>query len=397
MKIGVIGNFDKEIKPNSRGGTEVFTHSLVQQLVKSEEITSITVIGVGKNYFTNPKVSFIPILPEERIEFTTNHKFLEQLAKERTDFDAELRFGIANKILKLLLNANFNIIHDNSTSLVFTSLCDLLPIPLLTTLHTNILSPSVMIPYSLDLLEKKSKKQYFVTIANHQKKFAEQNNININIIQNIYNGIDLSLYPLNSDTSQKQNGLWLGRVKRKHNKGLKEAVLSAEKAKCHMNIAAQIDDQQFFQQEIEPYLGEYCQMLQQPQTINDKNKLYQQASYFIYPVQWEEPFGLVFLEAMASGTPVIAFARGAVPEIIKDGETGFIVNSSDNDIRGNWIVKQTGVDGLCQAIEQIKNMSDENYRKMRQACREHVEKHFTIERMAYDYEKVYQQILSQSH
>lgn len=393
MKIGIIGNFDKEIKPNSQGGTEVFTYILSAQLAKSPDIESITVFGVGKNYFNNQKIQFVPILPEERIEFTKHHLFLQQLSIERPDFDAELRFGIANKIMRILLSADFDIIHDNSTSLVFTSLSNLLPMPIVTTLHTNVLSPSLIIPYSLGLLEPQSDKQYYVTIAKHQEKFAKDNRIKINIAQTIHNGINVKSYTSNIQTLNKGHGLWLGRVKRKHNKGLREAVLAAEMVKRNLHIAAKIDDQEFYAQDIEPNMGKYCLLIPSPETLNKKNGMYAQASYFLYPIQWEEPFGLVFLEAMACGTPVIAFAKGAVPEVILDGKTGFIVNPSDDDIRGNFLVKKTGIDGLCEAVERIYSMPKEKYRQMRKNCREHVEKNFTLEKMVDEYEKVYKKIL----
>jgi len=396
MKIGIVGNFDKEIKPNSQGGTEIFTYELSDQLAKSPDIESITVFGVGKNYFNNPKITFVPVLPEERVEFTQDNKFLANLSRERPDFDAELRFGIANKIVPILLSSDFDLVHDNSTSLVFTSLSNLFPMPILTTLHTNVLSPSVIIPYSLGLLDPKSKKQFFAAIAKHQEKFAKDNNINIDIIQTIYNGLDISYYSSNTQTLNNSYGLWLGRVKRKHDKGLKEAVMTAERAESNLRIVAKIDDQEFFDTEIKPNMGKYCTIVPNPQTLSEKNDLYGQASYFIYPVQWEEPFGLVFVEAMACGTPVIAFAKGAVPEVILDGKTGFVVNPSDDDIRGDWIIKKTGIEGLREAIEKIHSMPENEYLQMRKNCREHVEKNFTIKRMAEEYENVYKKILSRS-
>src|SRR5664280_875701 len=100
MRIAVIGNFDKEIKQDSKGGTEFFTYLLVNGLIKSPEISSIMLFGVGADHFNNPKVDFIPILPEERVEFTEANQFLAELSHDRADFDAELRFGIANKIIK---------------------------------------------------------------------------------------------------------------------------------------------------------------------------------------------------------------------------------------------------------------------------------------------------------
>lgn len=393
MKIAIIGNFDKEISPISKGGTELFTYSLASGLALLPDIESINVFGVGKNYFENEKINFIPILPQERIEFTNNNQYLKNLSEGRTDFDAEFRFGIANKIIMQLENLNIDLIHDNSTSLVFTSLASKLKVPIITTMHTNVMSPSIMIPYSLGMLDPNSKKQYFISIAEHQIRFAIENNININIFQTVYNGLDISKINFISDTSNKSNGLWLGRVKRKHNKGLREAVQTAKEFHKNINIVMQVDDKEFYSQEIEPNFSIYSHITPNPVDLQGKNILYGNSSYFLYPIQWEEPFGLVFIESMASGTPVIAFAKGAVPEVIKDGITGFIVNPSDDDIRGDWLVKKTGLEGLNEAIEKIQSMTTDDYLKMRKACRDHVEKNFTIEKMVNGYEKVYEKVI----
>ena len=108
-----------------------------------------------------------------------------------------------------------------------------------------------------------------------------------------------------------------------------------------------------------------------------------------------EPFGLVMLEAMACGTPIVAYARGSIPEVIEDGKTGFLVNNSQDDIRGNWIIKKTGVEGIKEAIDKIYSMSKDEYQKMRLACRNHIEKNFSVGKMVNEYKKVYQQIVSQ--
>ncbi len=119
---------------------------------------------------------------------------------------------------------------------------------------------------------------------------------------------------------------------------------------------------------------------------------YQSSKLFLFPIQWEEPFGLVMIESLSCGTPVVAYAKGSIPEIIIDGVTGFIVNPSDSDIRGDYIIKKTGVRGLCEAVERIYAMNQEAYLKMRVACREHAVRNFGIDRMINDYIDVYKKI-----
>lgn len=129
---------------------------------------------------------------------------------------------------------------------------------------------------------------------------------------------------------------------------------------------------------------------------NNLRTLYQKAKALLVPIEWEEPFGLTMIESMACGTPVVAYGRGSVPEVIRDGTTGFIVNPSDTDIRGDWIVKKTGQEGMKEAIEKIYAMPIDQYQSMRRACRARVEKLFTVETMVENYEKIYEKILSGS-
>jgi glycosyltransferase involved in cell wall biosynthesis len=152
----------------------------------------------------------------------------------------------------------------------------------------------------------------------------------------------------------------------------------------------------FFDQELSPFIDNINVIYIDNTERDEALELFKRSKAFLFPVQWEEPFGLVMIESMACGTPVIAFARGSVPEIIKDGETGLIVNPSDGDIRGNWLVKKTGIEGLCEAIDKIYSLPVGQYQQMRRNCRSLVEKNFTVEKMVNEYEKVYQQILAQS-
>jgi len=90
--------------------------------------------------------------------------------------------------------------------------------------------------------------------------------------------------------------------------------------------------------------------------------LYSKSKLTLSPIQWEEPFGLVMIESMACGTPVVAFARGSVPEVIADGKTGFIVNPSDNDIRGNWIIKKRALRAWSKRLIEFMPCLKKNIR-----------------------------------
>ncbi|RLF34935.1 MAG: hypothetical protein DRM99_05600 [Thermoplasmata archaeon] len=161
-------------------------------------------------------------------------------------------------------------------------------------------------------------------------------------------------------------------------KGIEQAVATARKIKSKIFIAGSIDDKKLFDQVIKNdrsglvrYLGELG--------FQEKVKFFAKAKAFLYPLQWEEPFGLVMVEAMACGTPVIAFRRGAVPEVVKDKETGFVVNPLNKNGKVN-------IEGLIEAIKKIDQID-------RSQCRRHVEENFSVKKMADGYEEVYCKII----
>ena len=101
----------------------------------------------------------------------------------------------------------------------------------------------------------------------------------------------------------------------------------------------------------------------------------------------------MFVEALACGTPVIAFARGASPEVIADGSVGYLVNHPDVTVRRDLIIKKEGLSGLKEAVEKIYSLSDTEYALMRKKCRQHFEKNFTSIKMVDGYEEVYNELI----
>jgi glycosyltransferase involved in cell wall biosynthesis len=231
------------------------------------------------------------------------------------------------------------------------------------------LYPTVPVLYVLhDYLDEKRRQviemhhsinQHFVSISNSQRRDAPD----FPYAATVYNGIDTDLFSFNPDAEDYL--MYAGRIIPE--KGVKEAIQVALKTDRRLIITGQVTpaSQWYFDEHIKPHLSDkilYLGMIDKAQLT----KYYQKAAALLVPIRWEEPFGLTMAEAMACGTPVIAFRRGSVPEVVKDGKTGFIVENT------------------AEMIEAIENIDRIN----RQDCRTHVEKNFTNTRMVNNYEKV---------
>lgn len=211
-----------------------------------------------------------------------------------------------------------------------------------------------------------SPNQYFISISNSQRRDAPD----LNYSATIYNGIDTKHFAFEDDNEDYL--MVSGRITPV--KGIKEAVQVAMQANRRLLIAGSLSKQDYwyFDEHIKPYLNDkilYLGMLDREQLV----KYYMKAAALLMPIQWQEPFGLSMIEANACGTPVIAFNRGSVPEVIKDGKTGFIVDNS------------------AEMILSIAKLS----KIKRKDCREHAEKHFSRECMVENYEKTLQHIIDQ--
>lgn len=199
----------------------------------------------------------------------------------------------------------------------------------------------------------------FISISNNQRRDAPD----LNYLANVYNGTDTSLFEFGDDPDDYL--LFSGRLNPV--KGVKEAIQVARESKHRLLIAGPPDlgHEYYFEQHIKPELDEnilYIGRMDQEQL----KTYYQKAKALLTPVQWEEPFGLTTIEAMASGTPVISLSRGAAPELIVDGKTGYIVGS---------LSEMTEAVGKLDAIK-------------RSDCRKHVDEKFSYEVMVENYEKV---------
>ena len=196
----------------------------------------------------------------------------------------------------------------------------------------------------------------------------------LNFVQTVYNSLDVSEYSF-MESPKDSYLLWLGRITEK--KGPLPAIKVAKELNMPLVISGAIDpiDQEYFDSVIKRELN--TNLIKFYSELKDKEevkKLYQNALCTLYPISWHEPFGLVMIESMACGTPVVAYNIGSVPEIIQDGKTGFVVDPS------------LGVDGLKEGVKKISQIK-------RSDCRKEVEARFSKERMTKDYVEAYKKVL----
>ena len=165
---------------------------------------------------------------------------------------------------------------------------------------------------------------------------------------------------------------FLGRVSPE--KGLDRALAIATKSRLPLKVAAKVDraDQEYFIGEIKPLLRNPLIEFVGEIGEDEKGEFLGNALALLFPIDWPEPFGLVMIESLATGTPVIAYPNGSVPEIIEDGTTGFLVESIDHAVR---------------AVRRIHSLD-------RRRCREIFNCRFTARRMARDYVALYQRLCS---
>ncbi|MEW5908034.1 MAG: glycosyltransferase family 4 protein [Patescibacteria group bacterium] len=270
-----------------------------------------------------------------------------------------------SKAFEMANNGEFDIIHSHLDlwTLFFHNLTKT---PVLQTMHNPLYRTNADAAKDdrLRLFTEEAQKINLVFISQSAKnqamvKFPEDK------AQIIYNGIDLDHFRFNSRGGG--HFVWIARMN-KH-KGVENAIAAAEKLGVKLLLAGRIDPTQteYFETYIKPHLNDKIKYVGEL-TENQLSDFYGSAKALLYPIEWEEPFGLVVAEAMACGTPVIAYRRGSMPELIEDAKTGFVVDSD--------------IDLLTEAMKKVNQID-------RKAVRQRVEKKFSKERMIDDYEKLY--------
>ncbi len=274
---------------------------------------------------------------------------------------------------------DINIIHNHTVELPEFNIAQRLRIPVVNTVHISYKENT------MDSLNKEG--NFYVAISESHKRELEKRGIHVSRV--VYNGINVR--EIFFDEKKEDYLLSIGRIT--SDKGQDVAIKAAKKAGQKIVIAGLVQkkpaDQSYFRNEILPYIDLHVDFENAPskgmetllatkkQVIycgevgKSKYELYKKAKALIFPIQWEEPFGLVMVEALASGTPVLAYNRGSVPEIVEHGKSGYVFDSNLED--------------LVQGIKEIDKISHYN-------CRKRAE-NFSNERMVESYANFFEEIL----
>lgn len=380
MNIGLISINNKPTSKLSEGGTEVFTSLLAEELIRRGN--NVYIFG-SENSYVDKAHNICTSISRNEIESYLENKYGVSLNNNELQ-NIYYMLCLRNISFAKKYEKEIDVFHDNTSSPIIQSVLDVLKKPVISSLHMpvdNLRKYEEIFRYLIH------NNVFYVATSKYQ-----QNLLNFKT-QLIYNGIPLDDYNA-FHYQKKEQYSWIGRIDSIADKGLKDASIACKKTKNILHYRAFIEDDNFYENDIKPELDNNCISVNSFNSLKEKIKFYSEAKALINPIKWEEPFGLTMIEAMAVGTPVIAYARGAAPEIIIDGKTGFLINSSINEKRGNWMIQKTGINGLIEAIEIIGSMTDNQYSDMCQNCRAVVRNKFSIEKMVDQYELLYQKVLN---
>lgn len=327
MRIAQIADLWHPATKDSVGGRGFITGALTEELVKRGH--EVTLFASGDS--------------------TRAGKLVSVVDKAIKGFDLEL----TNRNISNAYAGSFDVIHDHVGHLALPYAAKS-KTPTVTTLHY----PS---EEAREYLKKYRDASYFVSISMAMQRFYPE----INFSANVYNGIYVNDYIFND--KPEDFFLFLGRIS--PDKGVHNAVEAAKIAEVKLIIAGMVPspDQNYFEKKVKPFIdGERIKYIGEVD-YQEKIRLYSRAKAVLHPIDFFEPFGLTLVEAMASGTPVIAFNKGSIPELVVNGETGYVVEN---------------VMGMAEAIKRIGEID-------RNKCRKRAEENFTVERMVDGYEKLY--------
>lgn len=250
----------------------------------------------------------------------------------------------------------FDIIHSHF-SLLSSFYARLTKTPTIQSIHSPV--STVIRPLLVEY-----KDNYYIAFSQAQKRAFPE----LNWVGTIYHGVDMNTFTYNANP--EEYFLYLGRITEE--KGVHLAIEAAKAARVPLYIAGRsYQSEGYWHNHIEPHIDGVMVRYIGEAGLDKKIQLLRNAKGLLFPTQYDEVFGYVMIEAMACGTPVIGWNKGSVPEVVKDGVSGFVVNS---------------VREMTRAIKSIDSIS-------RKSTRERAQRLFSVEKMVTGYEKVYQRVI----
>jgi glycosyltransferase involved in cell wall biosynthesis len=339
MRIAQVAPLVESVPPAGYGGTERIVSYLTEELVRQGH--EVTLYASGDSQTAARLVACVPraLRLDKQVIDPLAHGIVEL---ERVFADAQ----------------DYDVIHWHVDYLHFP-VSRRLTVPSVTTLHGRLDIPDLM-PIYAEFAEMP-----VVSISNDQRTPLPD----ANWIGTVHHGL-----PPDELTPTEGVGdylAFLGRMSPE--KRADRAIEVARRTDMPIKLAAKVDpvDEAYFEREIQPLLGSPLAEFVGEIGGADKKELLNHARALLFPIDWAEPFGLVMIEAMACGTPVIAYRSGSVPEVIEDGVNGFIVDD---------------IDGAVDAVGRLGEID-------RATVRAAFEDRFTAERMARDYVRLYQKLI----
>lgn len=339
MRIAQVAPLIESVPPKHYGGTERIVSYLTEELVRAGH--DVTLFGSGDS------VTRARLIPACRESLRLNKHCVDHLAHHLVMIDQVLEHA-----------HDFDVIHFHTDYLHFP-VSRYISVPHITTLHGRLDIPDLIPVYD------RFRDIPVISISNAQRKPLPW----ANWAGTIYHGLPPELFRFQPNPGTYL--AFLGRISPE--KRADRAIEIAKRAGMPLKIAAKVDrvDKRYFKRVVEPLLD--ASHVEWVGEINDREKddFLGNAYALLFPIDWPEPFGLVMIEAIACGTPVIAYDGGAVPEVIKNGETGFIAKNLED---------------AAEAVHRISEIS-------RAHCRKIFEKRFTVTRMARDYVRIYRRTI----
>ena len=359
MKIAQIAPPWFSVPPRNYGGTENVIYNLIEEQIAQGH--DVTLYAPGDAQTSAKLISFFP----------------RSLIDSGVPWEAHLKaYYHLHKAVDMVKKSSFDIVHihlSSSSDLYLFPLLAGLEIPHVMTLHSRFpfdRSPNGWTGDADPLYMEWASSMPMVAISEHARAEVTYP---LHFVGVVHHGLPMEQFRL----VRKRRGdcfVWLGRCVPE--KGAHLAIKAAQEAGVPLVLAGTVDRNNpesvhYFQEMIKPHIDNRQVKYIGPVNMTEKINLLSGARGFLNPIQWEEPFGMVMIEAMALGCPVISFARGAAPELIVHGKTGFLARD---------------VDEMARFIPRIDEID-------RSAMRQHAEDHFSARVMAEKYMRIYQQVI----